>query len=120
MIEKSILGWLMLLKRVQFRCVTMPFAEFYYFVESTFLDIDLDLLQQVQSQNIHVGDIVRVKRDESFPCDLVLISTSNNEGKCYITTANLDGETNLKVQLVTGKLAIHLTFSFPKSDTLQP
>jgi hypothetical protein len=27
----------------------------------------------------------------------VLISTSNNEGKCYITTANLDGETNLKV-----------------------
>lgn len=54
-------------------------------------------LQQVQSQNIHVGDIVRVKRDESFPCDLVLISTSNNEGKCYITTANLDGETNLKV-----------------------
>lgn len=58
---------------------------------------ELLLLQQVQSQNIHVGDIVRVKRDESFPCDLVLISTSNNEGKCYITTANLDGETNLKV-----------------------
>ncbi|XP_032795610.1 phospholipid-transporting ATPase IF-like isoform X1 [Daphnia magna] len=53
-------------------------------------------IQQVQSQNIHVGDIVRVKRDESFPCDLVLVSTSNNEGKCYITTANLDGETNLK------------------------
>lgn len=53
----------------------------------------------MQSQNIHVGDIVRVKRDESFPCDLVLISTSNNEGKCYITTANLDGETNLKVRL---------------------
>jgi phospholipid-translocating ATPase len=54
-------------------------------------------LQQVKSQDIHVGDIVRVKRDESFPCDLVLISTSNSEGKCYITTANLDGETNLKV-----------------------
>lgn len=59
--------------------------------------MDYNFLQQVQSQNIHVGDIVRVKRDESFPCDLVLISTSNNEGKCYITTANLDGETNLKV-----------------------
>ena len=60
-------------------------------------NFDILPLQQVQSQNIHVGDIVRVKRDESFPCDLVLISTSNNEGKCYITTANLDGETNLKV-----------------------
>lgn len=61
--------------------------------------VKLLLFQQVQSQNIHVGDIVRVKRDESFPCDLVLVSTSNNEGKCYITTANLDGETNLKVKI---------------------
>lgn len=44
-----------------------------------------------------MGDLVRVKRDEGFPCDLVLLSTSNAEGKCYVTTANLDGETNLKV-----------------------
>lgn len=51
----------------------------------------------MRSQDIRVGDIVRVNRDESFPCDLILISSSNSEGKCYMTTANLDGETNLKV-----------------------
>lgn len=30
---------------------------------------------------------------------MVLLSSSNKEGKCYITTANLDGETNYKVEL---------------------
>ena len=44
-----------------------------------------------------VGDIVRVQINEEFPCDLVMLSSSDPEGKCYITTANLDGETNLKV-----------------------
>ena len=54
--------------------------------------------QNIKSKDIHVGDIVRVEDDESFPCDLILISSSNSEGKCYITTANLDGETNYKVR----------------------
>lgn len=44
-----------------------------------------------------MGDIIRIEEDESFPCDMVLLSSSNDEGKCYITTANLDGETNYKV-----------------------
>ena len=84
---------------------------------------DILPLQQVQSQNIHVGDIVRVKRDESFPCDLVLISTSNNEGKCYITTANLDGETNLKVHFYRSFCLLDVSFILRYicnvSDTLQ-
>ena len=44
-----------------------------------------------------VGDIVRIKDNEEFPCDLVVISCDDPDGTCYITTANLDGETNLKV-----------------------
>ena len=28
---------------------------------------------------------------------MVLLSSSDEEGSCFITTANLDGETNLKV-----------------------
>ena len=43
--------------------------------------------------------MVKVLNDEEFPCDLVLLSSSNEEGQCHITTANLDGETNLKVRL---------------------
>ena len=33
-----------------------------------------------------------------FPADMVLLSSSNPEGVCYIETMNLDGETNLKIK----------------------
>lgn len=48
--------------------------------------------------NIAVGDIVRVESEEPFPADLILIASSEPEGLCYIETANLDGETNLKIK----------------------
>ncbi|KZF21520.1 phospholipid-translocating P-type ATPase [Xylona heveae TC161] len=48
--------------------------------------------------NVSVGDIVRVESEEPFPTDLVLLASSEPEGLCYIETANLDGETNLKIK----------------------
>ncbi|XP_014664546.1 PREDICTED: probable phospholipid-transporting ATPase IF isoform X3 [Priapulus caudatus] len=54
-------------------------------------------LVEVRSQDITVGDLVYVTNNEGFPCDLVMLSSSDEEGQCYITTANLDGETNLKI-----------------------
>ena len=48
--------------------------------------------------DVGVGDIVRVKSEEPFPADLVLLASSEPEGLCYIETANLDGETNLKIK----------------------
>ncbi|KAI5961603.1 DRS2 [Candida pseudojiufengensis] len=47
---------------------------------------------------VQVGDVVKVNNEEPFPADLVLISSSEPEGLCYIETANLDGETNLKIK----------------------
>ncbi|OLL23966.1 putative phospholipid-transporting ATPase [Neolecta irregularis DAH-3] len=47
---------------------------------------------------VRVGDAVRVSSEEPFPADLVLIASSEPEGLCYIETANLDGETNLKIK----------------------
>ncbi|PHH56118.1 putative phospholipid-transporting ATPase [Ceratocystis fimbriata CBS 114723] len=48
--------------------------------------------------DVVIGDVVRVQSEESFPADLVLLASSEPEGLCYIETANLDGETNLKIK----------------------
>ncbi|PBP15700.1 phospholipid-translocating P-type ATPase [Diplocarpon rosae] len=48
--------------------------------------------------NVAVGDMIRVESEEPFPADIVLLASSEPEGLCYIETANLDGETNLKIK----------------------
>lgn len=48
--------------------------------------------------NVSVGDFIRVESEEPFPADIVLLASSEPEGMCYIETANLDGETNLKIK----------------------
>ncbi|XP_015584526.1 putative phospholipid-transporting ATPase 9 [Ricinus communis] len=48
--------------------------------------------------DLKVGDIVKVEKDEFFPADLILLSSSYDEGICYVETMNLDGETNLKLK----------------------
>uniref|UniRef100_A0A7N6AM32 Phospholipid-transporting ATPase n=1 Tax=Anabas testudineus TaxID=64144 RepID=A0A7N6AM32_ANATE len=50
-----------------------------------------------QSRKLRVGDVVFVKEDETFPCDLILLSSSRDDGTCYVTTASLDGESSHKV-----------------------
>ncbi|KAK4508727.1 hypothetical protein PRZ48_002466 [Zasmidium cellare] len=49
-------------------------------------------------KNVRVGDFVRLYSDEEVPADIVVLSTSDPDGACYIETKNLDGETNLKVR----------------------
>ncbi|XP_068612611.1 phospholipid-transporting ATPase IH [Brachionichthys hirsutus] len=49
-----------------------------------------------QSRKLRVGDVVFVKEDETFPCDLVLLSSSRSDGTCFVTTASLDGESSHK------------------------
>jgi phospholipid-translocating ATPase len=49
-------------------------------------------------KDVRVGDFVRIYNDEEIPADIVILSTSDSDGACYVETKNLDGETNLKVR----------------------
>lgn len=48
--------------------------------------------------DLKVGDVVKVEKDEFFPADLILLSSSYDDAICYVETTNLDGETNLKLK----------------------
>ncbi|KAI1129536.1 hypothetical protein F5Y10DRAFT_238126 [Nemania abortiva] len=51
---------------------------------------------QVEWKDVRVGDIVRLRRDEAVPADIVLLHATGENGIAYIDTMDLDGETNLK------------------------
>ena len=53
--------------------------------------------QSIHCEEIVVGDLVKVYREQDVPCDLLLLFSTEDTKRCYITTSNLDGETNLKV-----------------------
>ncbi|MBA0672804.1 hypothetical protein Goklo_025164 [Gossypium klotzschianum] len=57
-----------------------------------------DQFQEKKWKNIQVGEIIKIYANETIPCDMVLLSTSDPTGVTYVQTINLDGESNLKTR----------------------
>lgn len=57
----------------------------------------------IQSQNIKVGDIIKVKQNERIPADMILLYTTEEENaNVFIRTDQLDGETDWKLRKSVG------------------
>ncbi|MED6124962.1 putative phospholipid-transporting ATPase 9 [Stylosanthes scabra] len=67
--------------------------------------------ERTEWKNLKVGNIVKVEKDEFFPADLLLLSSSYEDAVCYVETMNLDGETNLKL-----KQGLEITSSLHEYD----
>ena len=52
--------------------------------------------EEIFWKDMKVGKIVKLIRNESIPCDVLIIKTSNENGLSYLETSNLDGESALK------------------------
>ncbi|CAG7723622.1 unnamed protein product [Allacma fusca] len=55
-------------------------------------------LMVIKARDVNVGDIVRLEGEDQVPADILVVGSSDEFLRCQITTANLDGETNLKMR----------------------
>ena len=55
------------------------------------------------SSGLKVADMVLLEKNQRVPADMVLLTTSEEEGTCFIRTDQLDGETDWKLKVAVGE-----------------
>eukprot|EP01080_Neovahlkampfia_damariscottae_P005715 gene5715-9535_t len=53
--------------------------------------------KKIFSSDLKVGDVIKIHNEQEFPCDLMFLSSENHTGECFVSTVNLNGESNLKL-----------------------
>ena len=66
-------------------------------------DVPAAQTRSIPSSKIKVGDMVLLEKNQRVPADMVLLSTSEEEGTCFIRTDQLDGETDWKLKVAVGE-----------------
>jgi phospholipid-translocating ATPase len=61
--------------------------------------------ETIKWQDINVGDIIKLERNDPAPADLVLLHTNGESNVAYVETMALDGETNLKSKQTTASMS---------------
>ncbi|MCQ2816673.1 MAG: phospholipid-translocating P-type ATPase [archaeon] len=71
---------------------------------------------EAESSSIQVGEILQISENDEFPCDMILLDSTNKGGVCYIETGSLDGEKNLKTKTADKDLKSCFYINASKDD----
>ncbi|KAH7377832.1 hypothetical protein BKA66DRAFT_421807 [Pyrenochaeta sp. MPI-SDFR-AT-0127] len=72
--------------------------------------------ETIKWQDINVGDIIKLDRNDAAPADLALLHTNGENSVAYVETMALDGETNLKSKQTTASMSKTI---FKQEDVLR-